>query len=164
MITHWIMRARRRRVLAVAVTGRRIAFVLFRGRQPLYWDCSEKAAKSPKAAESFVRLQIATHAPDIVVTEDPSTNRHKGARVKKILRKVVQTAADEPVAALKLKKRKLHKNKYLTAEALSERFPAMCNYLPKSRKFYEREHARVAYIEALVLALEVLDRRISIER
>lgn len=142
--------------MAVAVTGRRVAYVLFRGKQPLRWDCSEKAAKSPKAAESFARLQIANHDPDIVVSEDPATNPHKGLRVKRLLRKVGQTISDEPVTGLQLKKRRVHANKYLTARALSERFPAMTDFLPKSRKFYEREHARVAFIEAMVLALDVI--------
>tara|TARA_B100000745_G_scaffold248580_1_gene170622 strand:+ start:6304 stop:6765 length:462 start_codon:yes stop_codon:yes gene_type:complete len=143
--------------MAVAVTGRRVAYVLFRGRRPLRWDCSEKAVRSPKAAESFVRLQIANHDPDIVVSEDAATNPHKGPRVKRLLRKVAQTISDEPVTGLQLKKRRLHANKYLTARSLSERFPEMGDFLPKSRKFYEREHARVAFIEALILALEVID-------
>jgi len=150
--------------MAVAVTGRRVAFVLFRGRQPLRWDCSEKAAKSPKATESYVRQQIASHDPDIVVSEDPATNPHKGSRVKRLLRKVAQTIGDEPVASHLVKKRRLHKNKYLTAQTLAERFPAMADFLPKCRKFYEREHARVAFIEALVLALDVLEGRTDVPK
>lgn len=147
-----------RRVLGIAVASGRVGYVLmFRGK-PCQWGLSRTAAKTVTEAERIARSWIVRFRPDVVVTEDIVAKCRKGKRAKANIQAIAALAAEAELYDIAVPRPHRYGNKYAEAEALAERFPELRPRLPNKRPLWDSEPRNTTIFEALILALEVVDR------
>lgn len=146
------------RVLAVAAATGRVACVFFVGDRLRDWRVSEKAAKSPENAAGMVQSWINELQPGVVVTEACSAQSTKGAKTQSLIAAVGRTAAQNYLLDVCVTPAREHKNKYDEAQALAERYPELAPWVPKPRRFFDKEPRNIVLFEAVSLALSVLQR------
>ena len=140
------------RILALAAGTGRVGMVLLVGRRVMDWQVSGRAAKSPVQVTAFLRKIIASHKPDVVVTEKPSTASHKGERTKALIVAMCAVAADHELLDIAVDRPGQFPNKYAEAEALVARYPELAAWKPKPRRFFDNEPRNTVLFEALALA------------
>lgn len=148
----------RDRVLGVAAATGRIGCVLLIEGKPHHWLLSKTAARSREDAVRFAKDWITRLRPDTVVTEKTAKPCRKGKKTKGLIQAVAKVAADAGVYDIAVERPRRYKNKYVEAAALAERFPDLKARLPKHPKLWQTEPHTTTIFEALVLALEVVDR------
>ena len=144
------------RLLALAAASGRIGIVFFVGQQIMDWQVSNKAAKSPDAAATYLRTLIVSHRPDVVVTEQTATAFHKGERTKLLILIMAGVAADHELLDISVERPNQFKNKYDEAEMLAARYPELAAWKPKPRRFFDNEPRNTVLFEALALADQLL--------
>lgn len=140
------------RLLALAAASGRIGMVFFVGQRLMDWQVSNKAAKSPASAATYLRTLIASHKPDVVVTERIAMAFHKGERTKLLILAMAEVAADYELLDIAAQRPNQFQNKYEEAEVLAARYPELAAWKPKPRRFFDNEPRNTVLFEALALA------------
>jgi len=148
----------RPKVLAAAVGTGRIGYVFLVDGQLVYWKMSRKANRSPEAARSHTDRLIASFEPDIVVTEELDNRSRKGEHARSIIAAIAATAEGAELLDVSVPRIQNYANKYVEAQALSERFPELAAQVPRKRHLWQSEPFSTIYFEALSLALAVIDK------
>jgi ribosomal protein L17 len=147
------------RVLALAAARRRVGSVVLDGTMLLDWRISDKAAENTNSARSHIRSLLADFSPDVVVTEEMATARHKGKRTHDITESMFAEAEEAGLLAVSLPRTQRFKNKYDEAEALVAEFPELAPWLPVRRRFYDNEPRNTVLFEALSLGCQLTEGR-----
>lgn len=148
----------RLRVLALAAARRRVGSVVLNGGTLLDWRISDKAADSTECAVAHVEKMIAEFQPDVVITEEVTTVRHKGKSTLAIIAAMGEAAEQNGHMAITLPREYRYANKYAEAEALVERLPELAPWKPERLHFYDNEPRNTVLFEALALADQILAR------
>ena len=149
--------AARRRVLAIAAASGRMAYVFFKGGELMDYGLSKKASRGTVEAAGLVQRWINETTPDVVVTEKISAT-FKGDRTKALIRAVQRTASHNQVLDVAVTRPRCFNTKYDEAADLITRYPEMKGRLPTWRRFYDTEPRDTVFIDALVLAEQVVVR------
>ena len=144
------------RVLAIAAASGRVGHVFFSGGRLRHWSTSRKASQDGVSAVEVVQTWINRLKPNVVVTEALDGSR-KGARAKAVTAAIGRIAAQNFLLDITVERVRRFENKYLEAQALADEFPEIGIWLPKARRFWETEPRSAIYIDALVLAKQVID-------
>ena len=140
------------RLLAVAAASGRIGSVFLIGDRLMDWQMSNKAAESSVEATAFAQALINEFTPDVVVTEELDTARHKGTHTLGLIAAIARTAEHNQVLDVAVPHEHRYPNKYAEAEALVERYPELTPWKPAKRRFYDNEPRNTVIFEALALA------------
>ena len=129
------------------------------GQRLMDWQVSNRAAKSPVLVAAFLSKVIASHKPDVVVTEKLSTASHKGERTKALIAAMCAVAADHELLDVAIERPNMFPNKYAEAEALVARYPELAAWKPKPRRFFDNEPRNTVLFEALALSDLIVAKR-----
>ena len=140
------------RLLAVAAATGRVGSVFLIGDRLMDWQMSSKAAESGVEAAAFAQTLINDLTPDLVVTEELETARHKGKHTLDLIAAIARTAEHNQVLDVAVPREHRYPNKYAEAEALVERYPELAPWKPAKRRFYDNEPRNTVIFEALALA------------
>ncbi|MEL6503581.1 MAG: hypothetical protein AAFQ10_03905 [Pseudomonadota bacterium] len=143
--------------MAIAVASCRICYVYFEDEKLVDWALSRKASLSPKNAAKQARTWIEMLEPDVVVTEKLGHQCRKGTKSETLIEAVQKMAAEFELFDVAVSKRQLFDNKYEEAAFYAARFPDIKNWLPEMPKIWEGEPYNASYIEAINLALQIVD-------
>ncbi len=157
MITTRRMTSKRKRVLSVAAASGKVAYVFLIDGRLKDWHCSRAASLSPPMGRSLLRRAVARLEPDLVVSEDPFKPTRKYGSSKEILHALAQELIDCATPHHLIQRDQQFANKYVEAQALAKRFPAIAPWLPKTPKIWEAEPVSAIYFEALSMALPIID-------
>jgi hypothetical protein len=146
-----------RRVVGIAVASGRVAYVFLIDDKLYSWGLSRKAAESPEEARRIIQLWVARMRPDVLVVEKITERCRKGEKAKAIVKAIADVAADAPLNVVSVPRRRSHRNKYVEALALADRFSQLQDRLPKKRKVWDSEPRNTTIFEALSLVLTVVD-------
>jgi hypothetical protein len=146
------------RLLAVSAATGRIGIVFFIGERVMDWQISGKAAKSPELAVRYLACLIASHRPDVIVTEKLSSARSKGGHTKGLIAAMADVAANHELLDIVIDRPNEFANKYDEADALAERYPELAAWKPKRRRFFDNEPRNTVLFEAVALADKVIKR------
>ena len=141
----------RKRVLAVAVASRKIAYVFLIDGELKDWQHSRKGGRSATRGRSFLRTAIARYQPDLVVIEDPQGPTRKYGTSRAILLAMAQDLQDAKVPHLLVTRDQTYANKYKEATVLAREFPPIAPWVPKTPRIWETEPTEMIYFEALAL-------------
>ncbi|MCJ8325160.1 MAG: hypothetical protein HRU29_11915 [Rhizobiales bacterium] len=147
------MRPDRLRLLAVAVAYGRLGYVLMVGDDLKDWQLSKKASDSPKNAREKISDWITDLEPNVIVTENVGMRSRKSQKTIRRIHAIALVAKNADVVDIAIVRQQNYKNKYLEAEALSDRFPQIKNWVPQARKSWQPEPRNTIYFEALSMAL-----------
>ena len=95
--------------------------------------------------------------PHVVITEDIDNRCRKGNNTKLLIRAVQRTVSDHDLQHIKATQRRRFKNKYETAATFALQFPDIKQKMPKPPRLWEGEPVDAIYVEAIGLALEIVD-------
>ena len=126
------------------------------GESLLDWRMSDKAADSTENAAVHVEKLITEFHPDVVVTEEAATARHKGRRTLEIIEMLGEASERHGLMAITLPRERRFPNKYTEAEALVARFPELAPWKPVRLHFYDNEPRNTVLFEALALADQLI--------
>lgn len=147
------------RILAIAASTGRVGCVFIVGGRLVDWWTSDKASRSPNDAAELAKKWIAHYRPDAVVTEKTSSAEKKGQAAKAVTEAIANVAADHvDVLDISVVHTQEFKDKYEEASVLAEQYPDLKPWLPKKRRFFDREPRNIVIFEALALALIVIKR------
>jgi hypothetical protein len=150
----------RTRYLAIDPTTAGFAYVVFESPDRLVeWGL----ATGRDNAAWIKRLEglIGSYAPEVIVTENPEES-HRGKRAIELLDAVQTIALLRSLWTVRVPKRKVWEsfpdaaNKHDIAVSLVERFPELRPRLPRKRKAWNSEDARMRIFDALALLLSHL--------
>lgn len=144
------------RLLAVAAASGRVGSVFLIGDTLMDWQISKKAAQSSVDAAAFAQSLINEFSPDLVVTEELDTARHKGKHTLGLVSAIARTAEHNQVLDVAVPRQHRFPNKYAEAEALICRYPELAPWKPERRHFYDNEPHNTVIFEALALAQVML--------
>jgi len=147
------------RLLAVAVSSRRVGYVFFSGNRLMTWKMAVKPITAPKQAGEWFQALIDRYKPDVVVTEklDDDTTR-KGKRSRSLTKIFARVAAQNYLLDVLIKPEREYANKYEQATALARFYPDIGAWVPQKRKFYDPEPQRMVLFDALAIANAVMQR------
>ncbi len=151
---------RPKRTMALASRSKRLACLIFAGQDLKVWHCSSQGAQSPEAAAMQFKIWVQKYKPDVVVFEDMHSARRKGERQKLILKALYNVARNRRVKHYKVRREKVHRNRYDEAVTLAKRFPALKHLVPARPPIWQAEARTLVLFEALALAIPVIDERI----
>ena len=117
-----------------------------------------KPTKSRAEGAGALQELINTFKPDVVVTEDIDTKSKKGELARNITAALNNTAAQNFVLDVSVKREQKYANKYEEAVSLATFYPAIKPCVPKKRRFHDSEPAQMVLFDALALAHYVLQR------
>ncbi|MBB4302833.1 hypothetical protein GGD81_001869 [Rhodobium orientis] len=143
--------------MAVAAGTGRIGYVLFVGKTLKHWAMSGKASRSPEFAAAQAKRWIDELRPDVVITEKIPEGSRKGERTRQVIAAVARVARNRVLNDIVLPRIRTYKNKYEEAAALAKRFPEIGPWMPKRPPIWESEPRNAVYIDALALALGIID-------
>jgi hypothetical protein len=143
------------KVLAFAAASGRVGSVLLLGDRLLDWQISDKAAESGMEAAAYAQRLINDLMPDVVVTEELETAKHKGKRTLELIAAMGRTAEYNDLLDVSVPHGHRYPNKYAEADALAERYPELMAWKPVKRRFFDNEPRNTVLFEALALALAV---------
>jgi len=143
--------------MAVAAGTGRIGYVLFVGKTLKHWAISGKASRSSELAAVQAKRWIDELKPDVVITEKILQDSRKGERTRQVIAAVARVARNRVLNDIVMPRARAYKNKYEEAAALAKRFPEIGPWLPKRPPIWESEPRNAVYIDALALALGIID-------
>ena len=143
------------RVLAIAAASGRIAYVFFTGAELRDYGLSKKASRNAVEAAGIAQRWINRTEPDVVVTER-LIDTQKGDRSRSLIRAVQRTAAQNQLLDVMIKRPRRFDTKYDEGTELAKRYPELAARIPVYRPFYDPEPRDAVFIDALVLAEEVI--------
>ena len=144
------------RMLAVAVTSRRMGYVFLIGDRLMEWRTMQKPASSGISAAGALQELINTYQPDAVVTEKIGSRDRKGEKARAITAALQRAAAENYVLDVSVQRCQHYANKYEEIGVLVERYPAIKPWAPRKRKHYEDEPHMMVLFDALAIADRVL--------
>ena len=151
------MTTERKRVLAIAVASGKVAYVFLIDGMLKDWHCSRAASLSAPKGRSLLRRAVARFEPSLVVTEDPFKPTRKSGSSLEVLNALVQDLTDSATPHRLVQRDQQFANKYDEAQALTNRFPGIAPWLPKTPKIWEAEPVSAIYFEALSMAVLIID-------
>lgn len=140
------------RMLVVSAARRRIGYVFFIGEKLMDWQVSEKAGRSPEHAAEATQGWINELKPDVVVTEKVSEDSRKGERTKALVGAMARVADHNYVLDVSIERPSPETSKYAEARTFAARYPAIADWLPKRRRFFDNEPRNSVLIDATALA------------
>ncbi len=159
-----IANTRHKLVLAIYLSSRGVAFVLFEGPlSPYDWGVHAVYGRR-KNARCLRRIEkiFAAYEPDVLVTQDTTSNGTRRAhRIQKLSLSIGEAADARGIPTYVYSHRHVRQcfasqplvNKQMIAEAIAKHIPAFKPYLPPQRKPWMGEPARMALFDAAALAL-----------
>lgn len=145
------------RVLAFAAATGRVGSVFLVGGKLVDWHISNKAAESGIEAAGHAQALINDLMPDVIVTEELETAKHKGKHTLALIAAIARTAEHNHLLDVSLPRDQHFRNKYAEADALVEQYPELAPWKPMKRRFYDNEPRNTVLFEALALALSLRD-------
>lgn len=146
------------RLLAFAAATGRVGSVFLVGDKLVDWHISNKAAYSGVEAAAHAQALINDLKPDVVVTEEWDTARHKGKHTLALIAAIARTAEHNDFIDVSVPHEHRYPNKYAEADALVELYPELGPWKPVKRRFYDNEPRNTVLFEALALANQILTR------
>lgn len=143
------------RVLAFAAATGRVGSVFLVGDKLIDWHISNKAAENGVEAAGHAQALINDLQPDVVVTEELETAKHKGKHTLALLAAIARTAEHNDLLDVSVPRDHRFRNKYAEADALVEQFPELAPWKPVKRRFYDNEPRNTVLFEALALAIQM---------
>jgi len=95
--------------------------------------------------------------PDVIVTEELESAKHKGKHTLALIAAIARTAEHNHLLDVSLPRDHHFRNKYAEADALVEQYPELAPWKPMKRRFYDNEPRNTVLFEALALALSLRD-------
>ncbi len=147
-----------RAILGIDPTKRGLAFVFFEDGRLLDWGTRRAAGKEIAAFEGILNLCPA----DVIVLEDPDADgSDRRPRMRKLLHRLTRTAEARGLLVTKVSRRDVRRGwsargvtrKHAVAKAIAEDFPVIEPLVPRPRKSYMDEEARVQVFDAASLVL-----------
>lgn len=147
-----------RRLLAIAVGFGRVAQVFLVDGALTDWRVSRAAGATATTAARQARIWFEKLRPEVVVTEQISSDSPKRARSRAMNKAIMNAAAVAQLYDIAVPRVRSHANKHAEAAALAKRFPELAPQLPRPRRAWDAEPRNLLYFEALALAVSVIDR------
>lgn len=148
-----------RRVLSLAARTGRIGCVYLMNGELKDWALSCKGSMSKENASEVFKQWIDHYSPDTIISENPDTATRKSSQQKTILKVFADIAEDSPALNILVSRQKTHKNIFVEAVALAERYPLIKDKVPKHPPIWMPEPRNTIYFEALAMAEQVLVKR-----
>ena len=157
------MRRRYETVLAIYLTRRGVAFVLFQGpHSPVDWGhaCRESAAKNGHCLKK-VRVLL-SRQPDVLVLQDTSwTGTRRSRRVRRLNEAIFEIAEEHPFPVCTFSRQHVgaafshlaSPTRYAIAQDIAKNIPIFEHHLPPPRKRWLPEDERMGIFDAAALAL-----------
>ncbi len=151
-------------VLAIYLTRRGFAFVLFEGSlSPVDWGTTRRDgyAKNDSCLK-VVTVLIRRYQPDVLVLQDTSwTGTHRSKRITNLNAAIFELAEGLGIPVCVFSRDRVRvtfshlgsPSKHAIAEAITRHIPAFERYLPPPRKPWMAEDARMGLFDAAALAL-----------
>lgn len=143
------------RVLAIAARTKRVGCVHLVDGKLVDWGYAEIDTVEEAVAKLYGWLE--TYKPNCLISENPETAFRKSGMQIPVLQAFVEIGKDQPVLNILLTRKKTHKNLYLEAESLAEKFPDITSRVPNKPPIWLPEHRNLVYFDALALANQVLE-------
>lgn len=144
-------------VLAIAVASGKVGYVFLSDGKLQDWGTVIKAARSTGDLVEFSQRLINELRPDVVVTEKCGEGCRKGRRARDFIQSLAALASHNMVLDVSVDRPRAYPSKYDEAVALTDEFPDLRGYLPKSkRRIFDYEPRTMVIFEALALAKEVM--------
>jgi hypothetical protein len=150
-------------VLAIHVQSRGFAFVLFEGwLAPVDWGVQETRGED-KNAHCLTRIAslLALHTPDVLVLQDMSERGTlRAPRIQELNRRIAELADQRGILVRTYSRAQVieqfeeqgARTKQRIAETITKHIPALGLYVPKARKLWMSEDARMGIFDAAALA------------
>jgi hypothetical protein len=152
----------RSRILAIDPTSRGFAFVILeRPGELLDWGRREPGPKNERCLDA-IRAMLAEHRPDRIVIEDLRDRAcRRRPRVVRLLRSIEKLAFEKRVVLTVVGRGLVRQHfegsgattKIAIARRITERFPQLSGYMPRPRKAWTSEDARMDLFDAAALAI-----------
>ena len=154
---------RRPRVLAIAPSSYGIGFAVFESPTRLI-DHGIRFGKRDKNKTCIARVEelIATHDPDILVTEDyAGEGSRRGRRVRSLLRMIARRGEQEGLWSYSYSREQMRdwfarhdaQTKHEIAHAIVKQFPKLSLELPAKRRPWTSESPNMAVFDAVALVM-----------
>lgn len=150
---------KRPKVLGIAAASRHVGYVVLVGSELKDWKLSEQASHSTVTAADWTMHLLEKFRPDIIITEQLIPSTRKGEKTQENIEAITHVAAHADCRHIPQIRRQAYANKYDEAKALTERFPAIRDSLPKRRRSWQSERKNMIYFEALSLALAAINAK-----
>jgi hypothetical protein len=149
-------------VLAIHLQSRGFAFVLFEGwLAPVDWGVQETRG-ADKNARCLTRIAslLALHTPDVLILQDMSERGTlRAARIQELNRRIAGLADQRGILVRTYSRAQViesfeqgARTKQRIAETITKHIPALGLYVPKARKPWMSEDARMGIFDAAALA------------
>jgi len=150
-------------VLALHLQSRGFAFVLFEGwLAPIDWGVQEIRG-ADKNARCLTRIAslLALHTPDVLVLQDMSERGTlRAPRIQELNRRIAELADQRGILVRTYSRAQViehfeeqgARTKQRIAETITKHIPALGLYVPKARKPWMSEDARMGIFDAAALA------------
>lgn len=147
-----------RAILGIDPTKRGLAFAFFENGQLIDWGIRGAAGNEIVSFEAILNLCPA----DVIVLEDPDAEgSERRPRMRQLLLGLALAAEECGLVVMKVCRLDVrrgwsasgHTRKHAVAKAIAEDFPALEPLVPRPRKFYMDEEARVQVFDAASLVL-----------
>lgn len=147
-----------RAILGIDPTKRGLAFVFFEGGRLLDWGTRGATDNEIAGFELILNLCPA----DVIVLEDPdAVGSERRPHARKLLTRLVRAAEKRGLTVVKVSRLDVRQGwsargvtrKHAVAKAIAEDFPALEIFVPRPRKPYMDEEARVQVFDAASLVL-----------
>ena len=154
---------RRVRTLSLYPNNRGFGFAVIEEKHNLIdWGVAYATTKH-KHEDCLRRIAklIERYQPHLVVTEHPAKSPHRGARIRRLLTATQLLAKDRHIRRGRVSRAEVrlffarlgHCTKRSIATAVAEAFPELKPRLPPERKAWMSEDSRMAFFDAIALAL-----------
>jgi Holliday junction resolvasome RuvABC endonuclease subunit len=151
-------------VLAVYPNTLGFAFVLFEGHlSPVDWGVKDmRGRRQHSRYVARITAILDRHQPDILVLQDTSpTGTRRSRRVTNLNTAVAKLASARAIPVYAYSREEVRSafaefglpNKHSMAELIAKHIPVLANYLPRPRKLWMSEDARMGIFDAAALAL-----------
>jgi len=147
-----------RAILGIDPTKRGLAFVFFESGRLLDWGTRRAGGNETAAFEGILNLCPA----DVIVLEDADVHgSERGPRMRKLLRRLTRAAEARGLLVTIVSRLDVRRGwsahgvtrKHAVAKAIAEDFPVLEPLIPRPRKSYMDEEARVQVFDAASLVL-----------
>lgn len=151
-------------VAAIYLNSRGFAFVVFEGElAPVDWGVVEArgSAKREKILARVKQLLLRCKPHVLVLQKMLSTDVHRPERIRSLNEAIAEEAQRNNMPVVFFSRDEIRRNfgylgcvtKEAIASAIAKHIPAFIRYLPRSRKPWESEDARMGIFDAAALAL-----------
>ncbi|MEY9401803.1 exonuclease III [Bradyrhizobium japonicum] len=150
-------------VLAIQLQSRGFAFVLFEGwLAPVDWGVQDLRG-ADKNARCLARVAslVTLHTPDVLVLQDMSERGTvRAQRIQELDRRIAELADQRGILVRRYSRAEViehfeeqgARTKQRIAEAITKHIPALGLYVPRARKPWMSEDARMGIFDAAALA------------